>query len=77
MEIYKRSEAEAYKQDNKRANAKQTGHEFQVGNRVVVVAKLNGKYQGNLWDGPYVITLVNNNGTVSLNRGAYQETINI
>jgi hypothetical protein len=64
-------------QNNKRENAKRTGHVYQVGNRVLVKAKLNGKYQGDLWDGPYVIALVNNNGTVRLNRGAYQETINI
>jgi hypothetical protein len=64
-------------QNNKRENAKRTGHEYQIGNRVLVAAKLDGKYQGDLWDGPYVIALVNNNGTVSLNRGAYQETINI
>jgi hypothetical protein len=64
-------------QNNKRENAKRTGHEYQIGNRVLVAAKLDGKYQGDLWDGPYVIALVNNNGTVILNRGAYQETINI
>ena len=64
-------------QNNKRENAKRTIHEYQIGNRVLVAAKLDGKYQGDLWDGPYVIALVNNNGTVSLNRGAYQETINI
>jgi hypothetical protein len=64
-------------QNNKRENAKRKQHDYQVGNRVLVKAKLDGKYQGDLWDGPYVIALVNNNGTVRLNRGAYQETINI
>jgi hypothetical protein len=64
-------------QNNKRENAKRKEHEYHAGDRVLVVAKLDGKFQGDLWDGPYVIALVNNNGTVSLNRGAYQETINI
>jgi hypothetical protein len=66
-------------QNNKRENAKQTLHEYQAGNHVLVTAKLDGKYQGNIWDGPDIIALVvTNNGTVSLNRGAYQETsINI
>jgi hypothetical protein len=53
-------------QKNKRENAKRTRHDYQVGNCVLVKAKLNGKYQGDLC-----------NGTVCLNRGAYQETINI
>jgi hypothetical protein len=64
-------------QNNTRENAKRTRHDYVVGDRVLVAAKLDGKYQGDLWDGPYIIALVNNNGTVRLNRGAYQETINI
>jgi hypothetical protein len=27
--------------------------------------------------GPYIITKVNNNGTVEINRGSFHETINI
>jgi hypothetical protein len=78
LEVHKRSKAnKLIEQNNKRVNAKQTEHQYLVGNRVLVGAKLDGKYQGNLWDGLYVIALVNKNGTVSLNRGAYQETINI
>jgi hypothetical protein len=64
-------------QNNTRENAKRTRHDYVVRDRVLVAAKLDGKYQGDLWDGPYIIELVNNNGTVRLNRGAYQETINI
>jgi hypothetical protein len=41
---------------------------------VFIAAKLDGKYQGDLWDR---IAPVNNNGMVCLDRGAYQETINI
>jgi hypothetical protein len=64
-------------QNNKQENAKRKEHDCQVGNRVLVKAKLDSKYQGDLWDGPYLIALVKNNGTARLNRGAYQETINI
>jgi hypothetical protein len=64
-------------QNNKQENTKRKEQDCQADNHVLVKAKLDSTYQGYLWDGPYVIALVTNNGTVCLNRGAYQETINI
>jgi hypothetical protein len=42
--------------------------------KVLLKARFEGKYTGSLFDGPYVISHVNMNDTVQLNRGLFLET---
>jgi hypothetical protein len=44
-------------QNNTRENAKRTRHDYVVGDCVLIAAKLDGKYQGDIWDSMYVATV--------------------
>jgi hypothetical protein len=35
------------------------------------------EYAGNVFDGPYIISHINSNGTLQLNQGSFLETVNI
>jgi hypothetical protein len=61
------------KKNNQRENKKR----YAPGQKVLLKVKFEGKYAGDLFDGPYIISHVNMNGTVCLNRRSFLETINI
>ena len=63
--------------NNERENKKRKAYEYAPGQKVLLKAKHEGKYAGNMFDGPYIILHVNLNGTVRLNRGSFLETVNI
>ena len=64
-------------QNNIRENSKRKPHKYNIGDQVLQKAAENTKYGGPAYIGPYTITLVNDNGTVCLNKGVYTETVNI
>jgi hypothetical protein len=63
--------------NNERENKKRIAYDYAPGQKVLLKARYEGKYAGNMFDGPYVISHVNSNGTVRLNRGSFLETVNI
>lgn len=54
------------RQNNQRENSKRIPHVYQVGDRVLVEQDPNRKHGENRYKGPYPITRVNDNGTVTL-----------
>jgi hypothetical protein len=64
-------------QNNERENAARIVHTYQVNDKVLYRNKLESKYGDDPWKGPYLITSVNNNGTVRLKMGKVTDTVNI
>jgi len=64
-------------QDNLKENKRRIPHEYKIGDKVLYLIQPKGKYNENPYKGPYVITKVNNNGTVQIHKGAIYETVNI
>jgi hypothetical protein len=51
--------------NNERENKKRIAYEYAPGQKVLLKARYEGKYVGNMFDGPYnVISHVNSNGTM-------------
>ena len=69
---FKEREEKLILQNNERENKEQIEYEYAPGQM-----RYEGKYAGNMFDGPYVISHVNSNGTVQLNRGLFLEMVNI
>jgi hypothetical protein len=64
--------------NNKKENNKRLYHEYKVNDRVLSESKPSlAKFGQAIWDGPYEIVKVNDNGTVRLRKGIVTETINI
>jgi hypothetical protein len=64
--------------NNKKENKKRLFHEYKVNNCVLSKSKPSlAKFSQFIWDGPYEIVKVNDNGTVHLKKGIVTETINI
>ena len=66
-------------QNNKKENAKRHDHTSHPGDEVMVREDPNRKLEGAQFSGPYTVTQVNDNGTVSkaTHRGAVLQTWNI
>ena len=54
------------RQNNRRENKKRIPHTYQIGDTVAVKADPNRKYDGDQYNGPFVIRRINDNGTVRL-----------
>jgi hypothetical protein len=63
-------------QNNERENANRIPHEYEVGDKVLLLRNQPNKYE-RPYDGPYVIQKVLTNGTVHLKMGAVTDTVNI
>lgn len=64
--------------NNKKENNKRLYHEYKVNDRVLSESKPSlAKFGQAIWEGPYVIVKINDNGTVRLRKGIVTETINI
>jgi len=69
-------------QNNVKENAKRIIHQYSVGDRVMVRQNPNRKYGSDKQQGPYTVTRVNDNGTLTLtkataNGGAVTQTWNV
>ena len=60
-----------------RDNKKRIAYTYAAGQKVLLKAKFEGKYAGNMYDGPYAILHVKSNGIVRLNRRLFLETVYI
>ena len=63
--------------NNERKNSTRIKYKYGVGEKVLMKEGLNTKYGGNPYLGPYVVTRVNDNGTLHIKRGAKYDTVNI
>ena len=66
--------------DNLRENKKRVAYQYKIGEKYLIVTK-PGERLGKLirfhHKGPYVVTKVNNNGTIKIKCRNFEETINI
>ena len=66
-------------ENNTRENASRIDHNYNVGNKVLIILKgeeILSKIQIRT-KGPYEVIKVYNNGTVKINKGSYNEIVNI
>ena len=64
-------------ENNLRENRKRKEYRYQVGAKVLVVNPPHQKFSGPEYEGPYIITAVNDNGTVTICKQKYFDKINI
>jgi len=64
-------------ENNARENAKRKAHQYRQGDKILVATPPHQKFGGPEYTGPYVITAVNDNGTVTIRKDAYFDTINM
>jgi transposase InsO family protein len=57
------------RQNLQRENKKRVAHQYSVGDRVLVEQDPHRKHGEDRYTGPYVVTRINDNGTVTLNQG--------
>ena len=62
--------------NNERENKRRIAHEYNVGDKVLLVRHDANKYE-RPYDGPYTIRQVYDNGTVKIKRGTVIDTVNI
>ena len=63
--------------NNLQENSKRVHHVYKVDDEVLYKKIQTSKYGSTQYDGPFKVTKVNDNGTVSIRRGAVIETVNI
>ena len=61
---------------NQRGNYKRIPYEYKQGDQVLIRKGSENKYE-TPFTGPYIILMVNDNGTVKLQKGAVTDSINI
>ena len=66
-------------QNNNKENKQRINHQYQVGDLILIVKKKEDRSTklDKPTEGPYAITAVHDNGTVTILRNTYQERINI
>ena len=62
--------------NNEKENSKRTPHEYSVGDKVLIKKGTENKYE-TPYEGPYSILKKHDNGTIRLQRGAVEDTVNI
>ena len=63
--------------NNKRENEKRIPHQYHVGDKVLVhLGDVKSKFAPQ-YEGPFIVTGVNNNGTLQVQKGSVTETVNI
>jgi transposase InsO family protein len=63
--------------NNVRENARRVLHAYHVGDKVLQRAAQHTKYGGPEYEGPYVVTAINGNGTITIRKKAFHDTVNI
>ena len=74
----KRINKKLIQKNNEKENKNRQAHEYKVKDEILCEGKQKLKKFGpKLWEGPFKITKVNNNGTICIIKGYVTETINI
>jgi hypothetical protein len=63
--------------NNQNENAKRRRHTYRVGDKVFFASGETAKYGSPLYNGPYIVEQVNNNGTLRIRLDHYSDTVNI
>ena len=63
--------------NNERENAKKIPHTYQIGDKIKLKKYNQHKYGGPEYEGPYAIAMVNDNGTVRIQRRKFYDVVNI
>ena len=73
--IWQRIQTRIY-MNNKRENQSRRVHHYSIGDKILVKARKRSKHELEYY-GPYVITQVNDNGTVRFQKGIVNDAVNI
>ncbi|POM81556.1 Retrovirus Polyprotein [Phytophthora palmivora] len=74
--IYSRRQRQT-RRDNERESRARHDHDYRIGTKVLVVKDIRKLPKlAQPTEGPYTVTAVHSNGTLTINRGRYEETIN-
>ena len=65
------------KRNNDRENKRRRTHQYSVGDKMLVEARITDKHTEPMWNGPHTVIRVNDNGTLRLQQGIVQTTANI
>ena len=63
--------------NNIRENKTRIDHTYEIGDQVVIKNEQSSKYGKQAYDGPFLITKVNTNGTVNIQKGITNDVWNI
>jgi hypothetical protein len=76
--LIKHNKQKLIQNNNKRENDKRRQHDYQVNDKVLCEGKPTlSKFGSALWEGPFKLVKVNDNGTVRIQKGIVTETVNI
>ena len=75
-EYIRQRKQDIIRKNNNRENSKRVNHTYKVGDLVMYQNRRANKYE-RPYDGPYEITEVFTNGTVTLRRGAVDDRVNL
>ncbi len=64
-------------QNNVRENRTRIVHDYLAGDKILFKSEIKTKYGDDIWEGPYTIVRVNDNGTVRIKRKKFYDTVNI
>jgi hypothetical protein len=67
---------ERINENNKRENARQLDHQYNIGDQILLRRKKNSKHELE-YEGPYLLTTINDNGTVRFQKGIVNDVVNI
>ena len=73
----KKRKQEIIDKNNQRENSKRVAHQYQVGDKVLKVPRDGPKFGRPMYEGPFTVIQVNDNGTLRLQKGTVSETVNI
>ena len=63
--------------NNKRENAKQIPHQYQINDKVLLARKKRTKHGEREYDGPFTVLAVHDNGSIKIQRHNYSYVVNI
>ena len=75
-EFIKNRKQQRINSNNKRENSKRIPYEYKIGDKVLIRKGSENKYE-TPFTGPFSILMVNDNGTVKLQKGAVTDSVNI
>jgi transposase InsO family protein len=67
---------ERINENNRRENARRNSHKYRAGDRVLLKRKKQSKHEHE-YEGPYILTQINDNGTVRFQKGIVNDVVNI